>query len=184
MPSRQRLHCPQPAWISTVTRCPILYSSTPGPSATTVPIYSWPGVKFLLCGMPPWIERRRAVIDDFEIGGADRDRIDAHQHFGALRHRHRLVLQCELAGIAEHPGFHRIGNGKIPARLHTLRRIHLLLRSCLNFAIRSWSSALAPRPAASLARRARRRARWRPRQLRRACGRDAARSRASPASTR
>ena len=44
MPARQRLHCPQPAWISTVTRWPILYSSTPGPSAATVPMYSWPGV--------------------------------------------------------------------------------------------------------------------------------------------
>ncbi len=40
MPSRQRLHWPQPAWISTETRWPILYSSTPGPSATTVPMYS------------------------------------------------------------------------------------------------------------------------------------------------
>ena len=56
MPSRQRLHWPQPAWISTVMRWPMRYSSTPGPSATTVPIYSWPGVKFLLNGMPPWIE--------------------------------------------------------------------------------------------------------------------------------
>ena len=56
MPSRQRLHWPQPAWISTATRWPILYSSTPGPSATTVPMYSWPGVKFLLNGRPPWIE--------------------------------------------------------------------------------------------------------------------------------
>src|SRR6185295_979742 len=56
MPSRQRLHWPQPAWISTVTRWPILYSSTPGPSAATVPIYSWPGVQFLLNGMPPWME--------------------------------------------------------------------------------------------------------------------------------
>src|SRR6185436_9374050 len=56
MPARQRLHWPQPAWISTVTRWPILYSSTPGPSAATVPMYSWPGVKFLLNGMPPWIE--------------------------------------------------------------------------------------------------------------------------------
>ncbi len=55
MPSRQRLHWPQPAWISTVTRWPILYSSTPGPCATTVPMYSWPGVKLLLNGRPPWI---------------------------------------------------------------------------------------------------------------------------------
>src|SRR5882672_3722593 len=55
MPSRQRLHWPQPAWISTVTRSPIRYSSTPGPSAATVPMYSWPGVQFLLNGRPPWI---------------------------------------------------------------------------------------------------------------------------------
>ena len=55
MPLRQRLHWPQPAWISTVTRWPIANSSTPGPSAATVPMYSWPGVKFLLNGNPPWI---------------------------------------------------------------------------------------------------------------------------------
>src|SRR6266852_4650070 len=55
MPSRQRLHWPQPAWISTATRWPIETSSTPGPSATTVPMYSCPGVKFLLNGRPPWI---------------------------------------------------------------------------------------------------------------------------------
>ena len=46
---------PQPAWISTVTRSPISNSSTPGPSAATVPMYSWPGVKSLLKGSPPWI---------------------------------------------------------------------------------------------------------------------------------
>jgi len=34
-------------------RSPIPYSSTSGPSATTVPMYSWPGVKFLLKGRPP-----------------------------------------------------------------------------------------------------------------------------------
>src|SRR6266516_661156 len=55
MPSRQRLHWPQPAWISTATRSPMRRSSTPGPSATTVPMYSCPGVKFLLNGRPPWI---------------------------------------------------------------------------------------------------------------------------------
>ena len=52
---RQRLHWPQPAWISTVTRSPMANSSTPGPSAATVPMYSWPGVQFLLNGRPPWI---------------------------------------------------------------------------------------------------------------------------------
>ena len=55
MPWRQRLHWPQPAWISTLTRSPMANSSTPGPSAATVPIYSWPGVKFLLKGRPPWM---------------------------------------------------------------------------------------------------------------------------------
>ena len=35
-------------------------------------------------------QRRRAVIDDFKIGGADRHRVDADQNFGALGHRHRL----------------------------------------------------------------------------------------------
>ena len=55
MPMRQRLHWPQPAWISTVTRSPIENSSTPGPSAATVPMYSCPGVQFLLKGSPPWI---------------------------------------------------------------------------------------------------------------------------------
>src|SRR5580700_10042878 len=53
MPWRHRLHWPQPAWISTLTRSPISNSSTSGPSAATVPIYSWPGVKFLLKGRPP-----------------------------------------------------------------------------------------------------------------------------------
>jgi tetrahydromethanopterin S-methyltransferase subunit E len=43
------------------------------------------------------------VIDDFEVGRADRDRVDAHQHFGALRHRHRLLLERELAGITVPP---------------------------------------------------------------------------------
>src|SRR6266481_2040715 len=55
MPWRQRLHWPQPAWISTLTRSPIANSSTSGPNAATLPIYSWPGVKSLLKGSPPWM---------------------------------------------------------------------------------------------------------------------------------
>ncbi len=78
MPWRHRLHWPQPAWISTLTRSPILNSSTSGPSAATVPIYSWPGVKFLLKGRPPPMLARRAAMDNLEIGGADRDRVDPH----------------------------------------------------------------------------------------------------------
>src|SRR5215831_11170198 len=54
MPIRQRLHWPQPAWISTVTRSPIENSSAPGPNAAIVPMYSCPGVQFLLKGNPPW----------------------------------------------------------------------------------------------------------------------------------
>ncbi len=68
MPSRQRSQRPQPAWTSTVTRSPILYSSTAGPSFTTVPMYSWPKVKFLLNGRPPpteagmpWLTISRSV---------------------------------------------------------------------------------------------------------------------------
>src|SRR5258708_5793635 len=55
MPSRQRGQRPHPACTSTVTRSPIWNSSTVGPSFTTVPIYSWPGVKPLLNGSPPSI---------------------------------------------------------------------------------------------------------------------------------
>src|SRR6266853_677530 len=53
MPSRQRWQRPQPACTSTVMRSPISNSSTVGPSFTTVPMYSWPGVKPLLKGDPP-----------------------------------------------------------------------------------------------------------------------------------
>ncbi len=53
MPSRQRWQRPQPACTSTVMRSPTSNSSTVGPSFTTVPIYSWPGVKPLLKGDPP-----------------------------------------------------------------------------------------------------------------------------------
>ena len=106
MPMRQRLHWPQPAWISTVTRSPMANSSTPGPSAATVPMYSWPGVQFLLKGRPPCTSAGGPERDDVEVGGADRHRIDAHQHLGRARHRHRLLDELEFAGIAQHPGAH------------------------------------------------------------------------------
>ena len=53
MPSRQRWQRPHPAWTSTAMRSPIWNSSTVGPSLTTVPIYSWPGVKPRLNGSSP-----------------------------------------------------------------------------------------------------------------------------------
>ena len=34
---------------------------------------------------------RRAVFDDFKIGGADSDGVDSHQNFRALRHGDWLV---------------------------------------------------------------------------------------------
>ena len=57
--------------------------------------------------------RRRTVRDDLQVGGADRHGIDAHQHLGAARHRHRLLHQAELAGIVQHPGLHLVRDWKI-----------------------------------------------------------------------
>jgi hypothetical protein len=62
---------------------------------------------------------RRAVVDDFEIGGANRDRVDTDQNFGALGHRHRLLGKFQLAGIAQHPGFHGVRDRIIRARFHS-----------------------------------------------------------------
>src|SRR6185437_7586979 len=67
---------------------------------------------------------RRAVIDDLQIGGADCHRIDAHQHLGALGHRHRLFRKLEFAGVAQHPGPHRVGDRYILARLYAGAAIH------------------------------------------------------------
>ena len=55
----------------------------------------------------------RAGVDDFEIGGADCDRVDADQHFRAARHRHRLVAQEELVGLAQYPGLHLVRYGEV-----------------------------------------------------------------------
>jgi len=71
-------------------------------------------------------QSRRAVIDDFEIGGAYRYCIDAHQDFGALGRRDGLLGELKLAGIAENPGFHSVGDRKISARLHARSGIHRL----------------------------------------------------------
>ena len=51
------------------------------------------GREVLVEGVPALNGGRRAVIDDLEIGGADRHRVDAHQHLGLLRHRHRLFRE-------------------------------------------------------------------------------------------
>jgi hypothetical protein len=66
----------------------------------------------------------RAVVDDLEIGGADRNRIDAHEHLGLGGHRHLLVDELELARIADDPSLHGLGNREILARLDAGGRIH------------------------------------------------------------
>ena len=124
MPCRQRLHWPQPAWISTLTRSPIANSSTSGPSAATVPIYSWPGVKFLLKGRPPWmlagepewmISRSVAQIATASM----RTSTSARAGTG-----HRLVAQGKLVRVAEHPGFHPVGDGIVGRRRHARWPVH------------------------------------------------------------
>src|SRR5437667_355934 len=67
-------------------------------------------------------QSRRAVIDDLKVGGADRYGVDTHQDFGALGHRNRLLRELKLAGIAENPGLHRVGDREILARFHTAQR--------------------------------------------------------------
>src|SRR5215472_4744606 len=69
-------------------------------------------------------ERRRPVIDDFKIGGADRHRVDANENLGALGHRDWLLRQLQLTGIAEYPGFHGVGDREILVRFHPGPAIH------------------------------------------------------------
>src|SRR6516162_9169846 len=107
MPCRQRLHCPQPAWISTVTRWPIRYSSTPGPSATTRAHIFVAGREVLVERQATLDQRRRAVVDDFQVGGTDRDRIDTQEDFSPLGRWDRLLCKLEFAWVTEDPGLHR-----------------------------------------------------------------------------
>src|SRR6516225_9973582 len=71
-------------------------------------------------------QRRRPVIDDLEVGRADRDRVDAHQHLGLLRHRDRLLPQRKLAGIAEHPRLHGVRDGIVRAHFYSGWRVHMV----------------------------------------------------------
>jgi hypothetical protein len=105
------LHWPQPAWISTVTRWPISVFIDAGPSADHRAHIFVPGREVLVVRHAAEDRRRRPVIDDLQIGRADGDRVDAHEHLAFFRHRHRLVRQRELAGIAEHPCFMVSGIG-------------------------------------------------------------------------
>jgi hypothetical protein len=55
---------------------------------------------------------RRSRMDDLKISGADRDRIDSDQNFGACGYGRRLVTQEKLVGPAENPGLHLLGYGQ------------------------------------------------------------------------
>jgi hypothetical protein len=52
-------------------------------------------------------------MDDLEIGGTDRHRVDPDQHFRAFWNRRRFVAQQQLVRIAQHPGLHPRGDGKV-----------------------------------------------------------------------
>jgi hypothetical protein len=69
-------------------------------------------------------QRRRSVIDDLEIGGADRNRIDAEQNFRMSGRRNWLHRKLKLAGAAQNPRFHRCRNRKIRVRFHAGSVIH------------------------------------------------------------
>ena len=77
------------------------------------------GAHIFVAGREVLVERqptldgcRRAVIDDLEIGGADRHRVDAHQHFGPLGHRHRLFCSDSWPGSPSTHAFMVSGTGK------------------------------------------------------------------------
>ncbi|MGY4311202.1 hypothetical protein [Bradyrhizobium sp. JR3.5] len=63
-------------------------------------------------------------MDDFEIGGANRNRVDAHQHFGTRWDRRRLLAKQELVGVTKDPGFHQVGDGKVGRCLDAGRLVH------------------------------------------------------------
>src|SRR5262249_40891401 len=69
------------------------------------------------------------------------DGIDAHQHLGGARLRHRLLGVVELLGIAEDPGFHLVGNGKLVAAVATAHRFSPLITPKLRADARQFLSA-------------------------------------------
>src|SRR5262249_25011637 len=83
-----------------------------------------PGGEVLVVRLAAPDQRRGPVIDDLEIGRADRDRVDAHQDLGLFRHRYRLLPQRKLTGIAEHPRFHGVRDGIVRARFYSSWRVH------------------------------------------------------------
>ena len=82
------------------------------------------GREVLVEGQAALDQGRRAVRDHVEIGGADRDRVDAHQHLGLLRHRHRLVRRVSSPGSPSTQAFMVSGNREVLAGLHAGGCIH------------------------------------------------------------
>jgi hypothetical protein len=82
------------------------------------------GRKILVEGQAAQNAGGRAGVDDFEVGRADRDCIDAYQHFGARRDGHGLAAQEQLFRSAKHPGLHLVRDGKVGRRLDPCRSVH------------------------------------------------------------
>src|SRR3569623_854165 len=68
-----------------------------------------------------------SVVNNLEVSRADRDRIDTHQHFRLLRHRHWLGAERELIGIAENPCTHGVRNWKIGRGFGFVVLVHCFL---------------------------------------------------------
>src|SRR5262245_27975554 len=85
-----------------------------------------PGGEILVVRHAAPDQRRRPMIDDLEIGRADRDRVDAHQDLGLFRHRYRLLPQRKLTGIAQHPRLHGVWDAIVRARLYSRWLVHMV----------------------------------------------------------
>ena len=94
-----------------------------------MPMYSWPGVKSLLKGRPPWIWAGGPCAHDLQVGGADGDAIDAHEDLGALRHGNGLLDQRQLVRVTQDPGLHGVRDRKRRVHLHVVRLRHAALSS-------------------------------------------------------
>ena len=68
--------------------------------------------KILVEGQAAADARRRAAMDDLEIGGADCHRVDADQNFRAPGYRRRFVAQEKLVRVTQNPGFHLLRHMK------------------------------------------------------------------------
>ena len=63
-------------------------------------------------------------MDDLEVGRADSDCVDTHQHFRFRRHWNRLVLEGELTRITQNPRLHGFRYFIVRTGFDTLRHGH------------------------------------------------------------